>query len=115
MKDYKKYFRTLEKVEEDLLLPFLGLGEQPGTEVRMAAMTEVLRRIPEEDYEILKRKKSTVDFQWFIRRKIFSHIFNPFSFYLRLKSQKNFVSFFIKHKFNYRLIAHCKWVRKEVI
>ena len=62
MKDYKKYFRTLEKVEEDLLLPFLGLGEQPGTEVRMAAMTEVLRRIPEEDYEILKRKKSTVIF-----------------------------------------------------
>jgi len=79
MKDYKKYFRTLEKVEEDLLLPFLGLGEQPGTELRMAAIIEVLRRIPEEDYEILKRKKINDDFQWFIPPKDFlAHIY-PFT------------------------------------
>jgi len=75
MKDYKKYFRTLEKVEEDLLLSLLGLGEQPGTEVRMAAIIEVLRRIPEEDYEILKRENINDDFQWFIPPKDFlAHI-----------------------------------------
>lgn len=47
-------------------MPFLGFGVQPGTEVRMAAIMEVLRRLPKRDYRTLKRKADHNEFQWFI-------------------------------------------------
>lgn len=61
-----KYFRTCEDVQKDLIMPFLGLGVQPGTEVRMTAVMEVLRRLPKKDYRTLKRKTDDDEFQWFI-------------------------------------------------
>lgn len=61
-----KYFRTSEDVEEDLIIPFLGFGVIPGTEIRMTAIMEVLRHLTKKDYRALKRKTNDNEFQWFI-------------------------------------------------
>jgi hypothetical protein len=63
-----KYFRASEDVQNDLIMPFLGLGgAEPGTEVRVTAVMEVLRRLPGKDYRTLKGKAVDDDeFQWFI-------------------------------------------------
>jgi hypothetical protein len=61
-----KYLRACEDVQEDLIMPFLGLGLQPGTEVRMTVVMEVLRRLTKKDYGALKRKADDAEFQWFI-------------------------------------------------
>lgn len=47
-------------------MPFLGLGVEPGTEVRVMAILEVLRRLPEKDYRRLEELDGNNEFQWFI-------------------------------------------------
>jgi hypothetical protein len=60
----KQWKRTMQEVEESLLLPFAGICVNPETEARVAAVASVLQRIPEKAYRALCEKVD--DFEWFI-------------------------------------------------
>jgi hypothetical protein len=58
------YRRTLDKVAEDLLWPDHGSSIDPEQSRRHLAIAEVLRRIPDDDYQALS--ESVDRWQWFI-------------------------------------------------
>jgi len=67
MPDRKKYYRTIEQMKEDCLMPQGGgLNSELYFEgnIRYRAIGEVLRRIPDEDYQKLNSKID--EFEWFI-------------------------------------------------
>jgi hypothetical protein len=60
----KKEKRSIHEVTNCLLFPFTGLGGNPETEARVAAVASVLQRIPEKAYRALCEKAD--EFEWFI-------------------------------------------------
>jgi len=65
MSGKRRYLRTLEDIWEDGLLSRAGLmGPDPYQSWRHQAMADVLRSIPEDDYE--KLEAAADFFQWFI-------------------------------------------------
>jgi len=64
----KKYFRSIKKVlDEDLIFPYSGgLCEPDFEQKRNLAILEVLRRIPEKDYQELVKIDDEGLFRWFI-------------------------------------------------
>jgi hypothetical protein len=67
----RKYFRTIDQIaDEDFLWPLSQMRKgfnNPEENTRYRAISEVLRCIPNEDYERLKPKVD--EFQWFIPDK----------------------------------------------
>jgi hypothetical protein len=55
--------RSVAEVTNDLLFPG-GISAQPGTEIRLYAVVEVLQRIPKKAYTGLLQKFA--EFVWFI-------------------------------------------------
>lgn len=71
-----KYYRDMNDVCYGLLSPSAGMSVDPSENQRIAAVFEVLRRIPDHDYEALVELVET--FSWFIPHEMVLGMCYPF-------------------------------------